>query len=605
MSKDTYVAKLAAAFAISLLLIPLAYAEQPADPGSTPISIDAKDVSVTEALRMLAKAAGVSIVIGSDVQGILPSIELHDVTVDTALRMIALAHGLYWYKDGDVYIVTATEPKGKTGSPAPAPAATGDYGGRGGAGTGQLPLPAQPSTIGLAQPSASLVGMDGSGIPAPPVASGPSTVIADGDRDHRLVTAFIPLKYASAAQVALMFGGSVSNVPTVGGPGSANRGRNYAVTSEPGLASVMGGAGGGGGGLASLNQYGGGGGGGYGGGGGGNRGGNQGGNNGNNGNNGNGNGNGNGNSRGGGRSGGGFGGGAGGGSSVLQLPSEFMQPPIAYMPQNALIVQGLPDEIDQVKEMVSQLDVVAKQVEISVKFVQVTINATKSFGIDWTVTDSQLEFFNLGFAPASAVNNVVRFSKGRFTATLAAALSDGRATVMAEPIVTTQNNLQAEIDFYTEIPYFSATVTYNEFGNRTVDYSTGGGTGGANGGGNMIYLNNSLTVTPRINGDDSITMECYPEIDQQVGTVTGPNGESMPITSNWYIYVPQVTVADGETLALGGMINKTEDENYRSTPLLSEIPILGELFRSKTKTISNSEVLIFVTPRIVRTIPRE
>ena len=150
--------------------------------------------------------------------------------------------------------------------------------------------------------------------------------------------------------------------------------------------------------------------------------------------------------------------------------------------------------------------------------------------------------------------------------------SDGRATVMAEPIVTTQNNLQAEIDFYTEIPYFSATVTYNEFGNRTVDYSTGGGTGGANGGGNMIYLNNSLTVTPRINGDDSITMECYPEIDQQVGTVTGPNGESMPITSNWYIYVPQVTVADGETLALGGMINKTEDENYRSTPLRDPDP---------------------------------
>ncbi len=596
MSKDTYVAKLATAFAISLLLVPLVWAEQPADTGSTPISIDAKDVSVTEALRMLAKAAGVSIVIGSDVTGILPSIELHDVTVDTALRMIALAHGLYWYKDGDVYIVTATEAKAKTGGPAPA----GTYSGRGGTAEGTapapLPIPPQPAVGGFAQPSPGLVGMD-TGVPAPPVSAGPSTVIAEGVRDHRLVTAFIPLQYASAAQVALMFGGSISSVPTgsttsTPTPGAANR-RGYAVVSDPGMASVMGGAGGGG--LASLNQYGGGGGGNRGGGGGGNRGGGGGGNRGGGGGGGRNNQGGNNqNNQGGNRGGGGnFGGGQNGGS-ILQLPSEFMQPPIAYMPQNALIVQGLPDEIDQIKEMITQLDTPAKQVEVAVKFVQVTLTANKSLGIDWTVTDSQLEFFNLGFAPATAVNNVVRFAKGRFQATLGATLSSGRATVMAEPIVTTQNNLTAEIDFYTEIPFFSATVTYNEFGNRTVDYTN-----------DYVYVDNVLSVTPRINGDDSITMELYPEIDQQVGTVTGPNGEQIPITSNWYIYVPQVTVADGETLVLGGMINKTEDESVRATPLLSEIPILGNLFKSKVKSVNNSEVLIFVTPRIVRPIARE
>ncbi|MCX7599540.1 MAG: hypothetical protein N2512_11855 [Armatimonadetes bacterium] len=267
---------------------------------------------------------------------------------------------------------------------------------------------------------------------------------------------------------------------------------------------------------------------------------------------------------------------------------------MAYMPQNALLVRGLPEEIDQLKELIELLDKPAKQVEISVKFVQVTITSEKSFGIDWTVTNGQLEVFNRGFAPAEATNNVVRFARGRFEALLTTALSSGRATVMAEPIVTTQNNMPAEINFYTEIPYFAATVTYNEFGQREVDYEP-----------DYVYVDNVLSVTPRINEDDTITMEVYPEIDQQVGTVEGPNGERIPITSNWYVYVPQVTVADGETLVIGGMINKTTDENFRRTPLLSEIPLIGELFKSKRRVVNNSEVLIFVTPKIVRPIPRE
>jgi type II secretory pathway component GspD/PulD (secretin) len=278
---------------------------------------------------------------------------------------------------------------------------------------------------------------------------------------------------------------------------------------------------------------------------------------------------------------------------MMLLPSEFMEI-VAYMPQNALLVRGLPEEIDQLKEMIAWLDQPAQQVEISCKFVSINVTDNKALGIDWQVSNGQLEFWNLGFAPSEAVNNVVRFARGRFQAELRAAVSSGRATVLAEPIVTTQNNMPAEIDFYTEIPYFIAVVTYNEFGNREVDFET-----------DYAYIDNMLSVTPRINADDTVTMEIYPEIDQQVGTVEGPNGERIPITSNWYIYVPQVTVADGETLVIGGIISKSQDEQIRKTPLLSEIPLVGNLFQSKRRTINNTETLIFVTPRIVRPIPRD
>lgn len=590
MRAKRYVVQVVVTLAVLVggLVIPGAVAwAQAADPESTPISIDAKDVSVTEALRMLAKAAGVNIVIGPDVSGTLPSIELHDVTVETALRIIATAHGLYWHKDGNVFIVSSqpprTQPATGTAAPAVVPATTVQT------NEAAVEVPGATAPTVPAQPT----------IPAPPLQPGPSSVTEEGRPG--LVTALIPLKYANAAQVAMMFGGSVSEAP-IGGSlriptqAASNR-RNFGAFAEVADTSAFGGMAAPAGLAAGWRQWEGGYGGGFGGRGGRTTGGYGGGYGGATG------GYGGRGGRAGGYGGGGYGGrggygggygGAGGGYGLFMLPSEEMAPPMAYMPQNALLVRGLPEEIDQLKELIELLDKPAKQVEIAVKFVQVTITSEKSFGIDWTVTNGQLEVFNRGFAPAEATNNVVRFARGRFEALLTTALSSGRATVMAEPIVTTQNNMPAEINFYTEIPYFAATVTYNEFGQREVDYEP-----------DYVYVDNVLSVTPRINEDDTITMEVYPEIDQQVGTVEGPNGERIPITSNWYVYVPQVTVADGETLVIGGMINKTTDENYRRTPLLSEIPLLGELFKSKRRVVNNSEVLIFVTPKIVRPIPRE
>lgn len=603
-----HVDKNAARAAIGILALLLmgttvpAWGQTSEAPAAVPITIDAKDVSVTEVLRTLGKAAGVNIIVGQKVEGTVDAINLHDISVEDALRLIAEAQGLYWYKDASgAYVVTGIEPR-LTGGQIP----QGGVPGAQPAGTpAAAPEPRIPPVPGAARPSpggASAQPMAWPGtepvIPVPPLAPGPSSVTThEPDRDSLTRTAWVKLSYASAAEVADMLGGRIVggttgaslSLPT---PASSRR-RAFSVSSDMSAEATVfggfgsnerqqsawrqwqqpGGYGGGGGGRGrygggGVGQYGGG---GYGGGGyGGGRGGGYGG------------------------RGGGYGGGGGyGAGAMMLLPSEFMEI-VAYMPQNALLIRGLPEEIDQLKETIQWLDQPAQQVEISCKFVSINVNDTKSFGIDWQTSNGQLEFWNLGFAPADAVNNVVRFARGAFQAELRAAVSSGRATVLAEPIVTTQNNLPAEINFYTEIPYFIAVVTYNEFGNREVDFET-----------DYAYIDNMLSVTPRINADDSVTMEIYPEIDQQVGTVEGPNGERIPITSNWYIYVPQVTVADGETLVIGGIISKSQDEQTRKTPLLSEIPLIGNLFQSKRRTISNSETLIFVTPRIVRPIPRE
>jgi type II secretory pathway component GspD/PulD (secretin) len=264
---------------------------------------------------------------------------------------------------------------------------------------------------------------------------------------------------------------------------------------------------------------------------------------------------------------------------------------IAFMPQNSLLVSGDPAGIDQLREILTVLDQPTKQVEIATKFIEVDVTDQNSFGIDWYVSNGSLEFFQLGFAPGNAVNNVLRWAKGKFEATLGVSLSRNRGEVVNEPHITTQNNVSAYISFSTEIPYFSSTISYNSFGQREVTITD-----------DTVEVEQTLEVTPRINADDTISMYLTPIMQDQTGTVVGPDGTSLPIVASQELET-QVTVADGETVVLGGMIRKQKSTNTRSTPLLSEIPIIGKLFQSKQVNNVNSELLVFVTPRIVRDVP--
>jgi len=258
-----------------------------------------------------------------------------------------------------------------------------------------------------------------------------------------------------------------------------------------------------------------------------------------------------------------------------------------------LLVQGSQEDIDRFKEILDLLDKPSKQVEISAKFVNVQTTSQNALGIDWSISNGSLEIFNQGFAPAEAVNNVIRYSHGRFTTQLNALISTGRATVINEPHIVTQNNQFAEIDFTTTIPYFSATISYNQYGTREVDFEE-----------DEVDVTNSLWVVPRINADDSVTVYLEPELDDQVGEVEGPNGEVIPIVTEQYLSTT-VRVGDGETIVLGGLIRKNESSTSKQTPLLSRIPILGPLFRSKNQSKDNEELLVFVTPRIIRDVPKQ
>lgn len=574
----------AAALFVALVSTAFAQTAQPA--GEQPlINIDVKDAPVEQVLRMLAKAANVNILIGQDVRGTMEAVTLRDVTVEAALRLIAKSQGFYWYKDDNVYVVSkqapAVSPEVAVNSPMGGAPQTGAVASvQPGSQTPPVPVPGNNSAITLPQ-----------GIAPAPVGVGvPTESIGGGSK---VVSRMLPLAFADAREIALMFGGTAVGgsasdyFKTMGAPPSKrhqalSRG-GRSLSGEGGSPDIFGNGfntpqAGNNGALGWGQDFGNqGGGGGRGGRGGGNQGGNQGG----------------GQGGVGGRQGGGGGGGQGGSGALGAMLPGDMEPPVAFLPQNALLVAGTQEDIDKFREILDLLDKPAKQVEISAKFINVQTTADKALGIDWSLSNGSLEFFNQGFAPGAAVNNVVRFASGRFEGQLNALISSGRATVINEPHVITMNNQFAEINFTTTIPYFSAQITYNQFGNRQVDFTS-----------ETIDVTNSLTVVPRINADDSITVYLEPQLDDNIGNVTGPNGESIPIVTSQFIST-QVRVGDGETIVLGGLIRKDESSTRRETPLLSRLPIIGKLFQSNTVAKRNSELLIFVTPRIVRDVPKQ
>ncbi len=505
-----------------------------------PINIDVRDMQIGDVLRMLGQAAGVNIIVGQGVEGEIQSLTLRNVSVETALRLITEAQGYYWRRDENVYVVSA--------EPAP------------GAREGAEPAVSPPESS-AGQPPEEEVG--GGIVPPPPPVPEPGA----GSTPPQIITQLIPLSYAGAREVAALFGGTVqpttsgfmpraSNFLAASGGGASGFPAMGAMSTAPGRPA----------GLSQFEDAGG-----LGGPG----------------------------NIGGGFTGGGVGttqgglgttgrtGTTGGTGGTISLPGQ-MEPPVAILSHNALLVRGTREEIDEFREMLQLLDMPAKQVEIATKWIDVSTTASRALGIDWSVTNGALEIFNLGFAPGEAANNGIRYGRGRWWAELAVLENNSMATVINEPRVTCMNGMPGMIAFETEIPYFAAQISYNQFGQRTVDYTS-----------EFVDVANELWVVPQINPDDSIKMQLSPQLQDQVGTVEGPNGERIPIITTQYVET-MVRVQDGETVVLGGVIRQDESTNLRRTPLLADIPIIGKLFQARRTEKNNTELLIFVTPKIVR-----
>lgn len=288
--------------------------------------------------------------------------------------------------------------------------------------------------------------------------------------------------------------------------------------------------------------------------------------------------------------GGGLGGQQGGqrgqqGGAASSLLPDGIDNIIAYDIDNSLIIRYTDDAaLRELKEIIRLLDIAPKQLMIKAEFVQVQQDDVRSFGIDWQISRGSLTSTT---GQQATGNFQVNFATGNLVAALRASISEGRGRIVNSPMATTTNNVPVTISIGTNIPVITNSVAFGNNGQGiTVPNIT------------TVQVASGLSVFPRINGDNTITMFVVPFVQDILSEVANPAGGTIPITT--FQSVPVVRrIGNNETLVIGGLIKKNDRTSTSKVPILGDLPLIGSLFRVRSTTISDSELLVFITPTIL------
>jgi len=253
---------------------------------------------------------------------------------------------------------------------------------------------------------------------------------------------------------------------------------------------------------------------------------------------------------------------------------------------NSLIVTDISDKLDQVDAMVRNLDTRTPQVEIVARLVDVDVSATRALGIEWGVHNMDLmdagvsenvdvKAADVGSPVGQAKLGTIK-SFGSVEATLQALETQNKANIISNPRITTVNNREASVVVGQQIPL----IVQDFAGNAVTQLTT---------------IGIKLSVTPHINTGNRITMDVHPEVSDLASQATVQGG----IIINTTMADTRVMVNDGETAVIGGLIRSNESTTKRGIPVLMDVPLLGNLFRSSSTTKQKRELLIFVTPKIL------
>jgi type IV pilus secretin PilQ/predicted competence protein len=254
---------------------------------------------------------------------------------------------------------------------------------------------------------------------------------------------------------------------------------------------------------------------------------------------------------------------------------------------NSLILTDIGPRLDQLEEMVKRLDSETVQVEIAAKIVDVDATVARQLGISWGGTDLHSSDARASGSvslqpgdlldPAGDVRIGFLRSFGQIEARLQALEDERKAEIVSTPRITTVDNRMARILVGKQVPL----ITQDFAGNAITE---------------LKKVGMALEVTPHINGNNEITMDLHPEISDLASESATAGGIIFTTTEA----DTRVMVQDGETAVIGGLIRDGKLISERGVPLLKDIPLIGRLFRTSDRRVEKRELLIFVTPRIVR-----
>ncbi|MCX6993275.1 MAG: type II secretion system secretin GspD [Kiritimatiellaeota bacterium] len=282
---------------------------------------------------------------------------------------------------------------------------------------------------------------------------------------------------------------------------------------------------------------------------------------------------------------------------------------------NALLVDAAPEDFKMVKELIEQLDQPPQQVLVEVMIAELTLNDGSALGAEFlaggnpsegsTVAvggmrtaegdDTLMDQIALGLVPSGLTFGLAQGSYTKADGTVVprfpaliniiAIQQKGKFKILSNIPLWTQNNQPANVTIGKNIPILKSTV------------SAGAGTA-------RDYIENidrvdvgiKLAVTPHINPNREVLMKLNPSIEAILEKST--EGKPFTPTIAKREVTTTLTVPDGDTIVISGLMREDTVQNDRKIPFLGSIPLLGWLFHTKTETVERTNLLIFVTPHV-------
>lgn len=301
---------------------------------------------------------------------------------------------------------------------------------------------------------------------------------------------------------------------------------------------------------------------------------------------------------------------------------------------NQVIVQTLPERMEDMARLIKGLDQKTRQILIDAKIVQVKLNDERSTGVEWEglfnigAENNGLSY--LGSTPFSSVqsstdswrsrletyNSVGNVGSYGFSGTTSSYSGStpkigteemhlglinknndfdvvlkylqtiGETRILANPKLAVVNNQEAKIHVGERRAYITTTTTQTETSTTTAEAVT------------YVDVGIQLVVTPTINEEGFVTIKIKPEVSSVIDYLETSSNNKIPIVDTSTAETI-VMVKDGASLLIGGLSREDKTLSEEGTPFLSKIPIIGEAFKSSTKKTSRYELMVLLTPHVV------
>ncbi|XYQ57221.1 type II secretion system secretin GspD [Pectobacterium carotovorum] len=282
----------------------------------------------------------------------------------------------------------------------------------------------------------------------------------------------------------------------------------------------------------------------------------------------------------------------------------------AHEQTNSLIVNAAPDIMRDLEQVISQLDIRRPQVLVEAIIAEVQDADGMNLGVQWANKNAGVTQFTntglpittmmagadqyrrdgtLGTAATSALGSfngiAAGFYQGNWGMLMTALSSNSKNDILATPSIVTLDNMEATFNVGQEVPVLAGSQTTsgdNVF--QTVERKTVG---------------IKLKVKPQINEGDSVLLEIEQEVSS-VADAASSSSTNLGATFNTRTVNNAVLVSSGETVVVGGLLDKSTNESASKVPFLGDIPVLGYLFRSNSQETKKRNLMLFIRPSIIR-----